>query len=427
MPLEVCICYAHEDELLRKNLEKQLVALKRQNYIDIWYDRNISAGTNWENEIDNHLNAARIILLLVSPNFMASDYCYSKEMKLTLERHEQGEAVVLPIILKPVYWKNTPFGKLQALPKDAKPITSWRNRNDALFNVVEGILKVIHEINSKSIMEEAIAEKEIDSDKDDWAIITGLRELDYLTGGFHPSELVIVGAPPATGKTSFALTIALNASINKATVVGVFSLEMNKEQFIQRLLAIDANINRQRLRTGWLEDEEWERIVDAMEKITKSDIIVFDSPRVTMNELRKQAHRMVDEYKVTFIIIDYVDLLEKEAHKLANREQEAADISRSLKVLARELDIPILAVAHKPRLSRYSFDRRQEEPMDNNADLVLYLHRDDLHNPNAERKNILDIIITKNRNGPLGEVSTYFSPYSGRVRDLEILPPTDQK
>lgn len=142
---EIFFCYAHEDEAFRIKLVKQLDFLQRQGFIDIWHDRNISPGTEWKQEIDTHLNAAHFILLLISPDFMYSDYCYGKEMKRAMERHEANEALVIPIILRPVHWHEAPFGKLQALPKDGKPILSphWHNQDEAFFDVAEGIRQII--------------------------------------------------------------------------------------------------------------------------------------------------------------------------------------------------------------------------------------------------------------------------------------------
>jgi tetratricopeptide (TPR) repeat protein len=149
MPVKIFFCYAHEDELLLNKLKSQLTPLQRQGLIDVWYDRDISAGTNWEQQIKGHLDASQIILLLVSPDFMSSDYCYSIEMKRALERDERGEARVIPIILRYVYWQGV-LGKLQALPTDARPIKSWSDLDEALYNVTEGIRKVIEEITPKS-------------------------------------------------------------------------------------------------------------------------------------------------------------------------------------------------------------------------------------------------------------------------------------
>ena len=149
--IEIFLCYAREDEALRQGLEKHLRVLRRQGIINLWHDRSISAGTEWEREIDNHLNTARIILLLISPDFLDSDYCYSIEMKRAMERHERGEACVIPIILRPVYWHKTPFGKLQALPTDGKPIVSskWFTQDEALFDAAEGIRTAVEDIVAK--------------------------------------------------------------------------------------------------------------------------------------------------------------------------------------------------------------------------------------------------------------------------------------
>ncbi len=149
MPVKIFFCYAHEDEQLLNKLKNHLFPLKRTGLIDIWHDRGISAGSDWEQQIKSHLNQAQIILLLISPDFMASDYCYSIEMQRVLERHDLGEARVIPIILRHVYWQGV-IGKLQALPTDARPIKSWPDQDEALYNVTEGIRKVIQEITPKS-------------------------------------------------------------------------------------------------------------------------------------------------------------------------------------------------------------------------------------------------------------------------------------
>ena len=149
MPVTIFFCYAHEDEAFLDKLKTQLSPLQWQGLIDPWYDRDISAGTEWEEEIKEHLNTAQIIILLVSPDFMASKYCYGVEMKRAVERHEHKEARVIPVILRPIYWQSASFGKLQALPKDAKPVKSWPDPDQAFFNVAEGIRKVVEEITTK--------------------------------------------------------------------------------------------------------------------------------------------------------------------------------------------------------------------------------------------------------------------------------------
>src|SRR5260370_29071225 len=151
MSVSIFFCYAHEDEALLNKLKAHLRSLQRQGLIDVWHDRDISAGTEWEQEIKKHLNEANIILLLVSPDFMDSDYCYSIEMKRALERHQHGEARVIPILLRRVYWQGI-LGTLQALPTDAKPVRSWPDVDEALFDVTEGIRKVVEQLGTKSFL-----------------------------------------------------------------------------------------------------------------------------------------------------------------------------------------------------------------------------------------------------------------------------------
>jgi hypothetical protein len=149
--IEIFLSYAHEDETLRKELEKQLIIFQRQGLIDVWHDRMISAGKEWDCEVDVRLNQSHIILLLVSSDFMASDYCYSVEVKRAMEKHEAGEARVIPIILRPVYWQGALFGRLQALPKDGKSVISWQNSDEAFFEVAEGIRKAVEELITKPL------------------------------------------------------------------------------------------------------------------------------------------------------------------------------------------------------------------------------------------------------------------------------------
>jgi hypothetical protein len=142
--------YAHKDVKLRNSLERHLKPLQREGVISMWHDRDISVGMEWEPEIIKHLNNAQVILLLISPYFMDSDYCYSIEMVQAVDRHERRDAVVIPVILRPVYWQGAPFGKLQALPTEAKAITSWRNQDEAFLNVVLGIRKVVEQLNANN-------------------------------------------------------------------------------------------------------------------------------------------------------------------------------------------------------------------------------------------------------------------------------------
>jgi len=222
MAIEIFFSYAHKDEKLREELEKQLSLLKWQGLITGRHDRRIVAGQDWTGEIDAHLNNAQIILLLISPDFMASNYCYGTDMRRAMERHELRGAHVIPIILRPVDWHNVLFGKLELLPTDGKAVTKWRNRDEAFLNVAKGIRKVVQELLREPLMDNVAAHFDRRNGE---AILTGFEDLDRLTGGLQHSDLIIVAAPPATGKTGFALSIALKVAAKHAQSVGFLALK----------------------------------------------------------------------------------------------------------------------------------------------------------------------------------------------------------
>ncbi len=266
---------------------------------------------------------------------------------------------------------------------------------------------------------------------------TGFTDLDRLTGGLQKSDLIILAARPAVGKTSLCLSLAHNATVKYKQSVAIFSLEMSKEQLVQRLLSMDAGIDQQRLRTGWIEDDEWERIIDGMERLAEANIWIDDTAGISTMEMRSKARRLKAEHGVDLIIVDYLQLMQSTAagsKRNENRVQEISEISRNLKGLARELDVPVMALAQLSRAveSRQSkvpqlSDLRESGSIEQDADIVMFIYRDDVYNPDTERKNIADIIVAKHRNGPVGEVSLYFQANQTRFSDLEVSPPMDEE
>jgi replicative DNA helicase len=266
---------------------------------------------------------------------------------------------------------------------------------------------------------------------------TGFHDLDHLTGGLQKSDLIILAARPAVGKTSLALSLAHNAAITYGQSIALFSLEMSKEQLVQRFLSMDAAIDQQRLRTGWIEDDEWDRITDSIKRLSEAKIWIDDTAGISTVEMRSKARRLQAEHGVDLIIVDYLQLMQGSAGptRNKNREQEISEISRSLKGLARELNVPLLALAQLSRAveSRQSkvpqlSDLRESGSIEQDSDIVMFIYRDDVYNPESERKNIADIIVAKHRNGPVGEVSLYFQASQTRFRDLidqEAAPPAE--
>jgi replicative DNA helicase len=257
---------------------------------------------------------------------------------------------------------------------------------------------------------------------------TGFSDLDRLTGGLQRSDLIILAARPAVGKTSLCLSVAHNSAIRFDQSIAIFSLEMSKEQLIQRLLSMEAGIDQQRLRSGWIEDDEWVRIVDAMGTLSNAKIWIDDTAGISTMEMRSKARRLQAEQGIDMVIVDYLQLMQSSVggKRNDNRVQEVSEISRNLKGLARELNVPVLALAQLSRTveSRQSkvpqlSDLRESGSIEQDADVVMFIYREDVYNPDTERKNIADILVAKHRNGPVGGVSLYFQASQTRFRDLE--------
>ncbi|MDY3298277.1 replicative DNA helicase [Selenomonas sp.] len=258
-------------------------------------------------------------------------------------------------------------------------------------------------------------------------LATGFRDFDKLTSGLQKSDLVLVAARPSMGKTAFTLNIAAYAALHGHTVA-FFSLEMNKEQLVQRMLCSEGQIDSQRLRTGQIDAEDWGRLIDTSDRISRAKLFIDSTPGIGVMELRSKARRLkAKEGSLDLIVIDYLQLMQGRASKSndASRQQEISEISRSLKALARELDVPVVALSQlsrevekrpgkKPMLS----DLRESGSLEQDADIVMFLFREDYYNKETENKNITELIIAKHRNGPIGTVELFFQKEYTKFQDL---------
>ncbi len=256
-------------------------------------------------------------------------------------------------------------------------------------------------------------------------IPTGFLDLDYKTAGMQPSDLILIAARPSMGKTALALNIAQYIAFKENEAVAVFSLEMSKEQLVNRLFSLESNINSQHIRTGSLSDLEWEKLIESAGVIGKSKLIIDDTPAISVSDLRAKCRKYKLEYGLKMIIIDYLQLMTG-GGRADSRQQEISDISRSLKSLARELDIPIIALSqlsraveqrpdHRPMLS----DLRESGAIEQDADVVMFIYRDDYYNKDTEKKGIAEIIIAKQRNGPIGTVELVWLPDYTKFANLQ--------
>lgn len=308
------------------------------------------------------------------------------------------------------------------------------NVDDVLNEAEKNILTVSSRQNAgafKSIKDVLIEvyddiEQRHQNDDEVTGIPTGYRDLDRITSGFQPNDLIIVAARPSVGKTAFALNIAQNIATRTDENVAIFSLEMGAEQLVSRMLCAEGNIDSQRLRTGNLEADDWGKLTMAMGSLSNAGIYIDDSPGIRVSDIRSKCRRLKQEHGLGMIIIDYLQLIQGSEQSKENRQQEVSEISRSLKGLARELEVPLIALS---QLSRGVEQRQDKRPMmsdlresgsiEQDADIVSFLYRDDYYDEESEQQNIIEIIISKQRNGPTGTVELAFVKEYNKFVDLD--------
>lgn len=257
-------------------------------------------------------------------------------------------------------------------------------------------------------------------------VATGFLDLDYRTAGMQPSDLILVAARPSMGKTAFVLNVAQYVAFKQDKTVAIFSLEMSKEQLVNRLFSMESKVDSQHLRTGNLSDAEWEKLIESAGVIGKSHLIIDDTPGISISELRSKCRKYKLEHNLEMVIIDYLQLMSGSGKSTDSRQQEISDISRSLKALARELHVPVIALSqlsraveqrpdHRPMLS----DLRESGAIEQDADVVMFIYRDDYYNKDTEKKGIAEIIIAKQRNGPIGTVELVWLPDFTKFANLQ--------
>ena len=242
-------------------------------------------------------------------------------------------------------------------------------------------------------------------------IPTGFADIDYKTAGLHNSDLILVAARPAMGKSAFALNIATHAAINAKVPVAIFNLEMSKSQLVNRMLCSEAMVDSSKIRTGKIDEEDWMKLATALGPLSEAPIYIDDTPGISVPEIRAKCRKLKLEKNIGLVVIDYLQLIQGSGKRNASREQEISEISRSLKILAKELDVPVIALSqlsraaearqdHRPMLS----DLRESGAIEQDADIVMFLYRDDYYNPDSEKKNIAEIILAKHRAGSTGTI-----------------------
>lgn len=246
-------------------------------------------------------------------------------------------------------------------------------------------------------------------------ITSGYEDLDRLTAGFQNSDFIIVAARPSVGKTAFALNVARNAAAKTKKTIAIFSLEMSEKQLVERMISAESNLDASRLKSGHLLSTDWDKLTLAIGQLNEYPILIDDTPGITIQEIRIKCRQLKKEYDLGMILIDYIQLIEAIYRSGGNRQQEVSEISRTLKAIAKELDVPVIGLS---QLSRGVEQRQDKRPMmsdlresgslEQDADIVAFLYRDDYYNKESERAGIIEIIIAKHRNGPTGTVELGF-------------------
>ena len=264
------------------------------------------------------------------------------------------------------------------------------------------------------------------SDSNITGIATGFLDLDYRLSGLQPSDLVLVAARPSMGKTAFVLNMAQHIVFNDNQCAAIFSLEMSKEQLVNRLFALESRVDAQSIRNGSMNEADWERLSEGAQRIAGSKLIIDDTPGISVSQLRSKCRKFKLEHDLKVVIIDYLQLMSGSGRGSDSRQQEISDISRALKGLARELEVPVIALSqlsrnvesrpdHRPMLS----DLRESGAIEQDADVVMFIYRDDYYNKDTEEKNIAEIIVAKQRNGPIGTVKLAWLPQYTKFANLE--------
>ncbi|MBE5826338.1 MAG: replicative DNA helicase [Butyrivibrio sp.] len=301
---------------------------------------------------------------------------------------------------------NDVSGVIEQVEKGVYQINRRKNLND-FVPIDQVVMNALDRIEQASRMKGNVT-----------GLSSGFTDLDYKTAGFHNSDLVLIAARPAMGKTAFVLNIAEYMAFRSNKCVAIFSLEMSKEQLVNRLLSMESHVDSQHIRTGNMTEMDWENLIESAGVVGRSRLIIDDTPGITIQELRSKCRKYKMEHGLDIIMIDYLQLMSGSGGKSSeSRQQEISEISRSLKALARELDVPVIALSqlsravearpdHRPMLS----DLRESGAIEQDADMVMFIYRDDYYNKDTEKKGISEIIIAKQRSGPIGTVELVWLP-----------------
>lgn len=419
-PLRVFVSYSHQDESYLVELEKHLSTLKRENLISTWHDRKIVPGQEWEKAIDDALQDSDVYVFLISPDFVASEYCIEKEVSVALEKHNSGQAIAIPIVVRSVDWLSTPLGRIQALPKDASPISVWDDKDQAWFEVVRGIRLAISDLGrhreevpkvllthiSQALTSE-IERLEIryQLNKHVGGIPTGLHDLDYLIDGIHPGDLVCVAAAPVMDRMALLISIMNNVFVESSLSGLVVTLRLSRDQIIRRMCAALGRISVHTLQRGELEDDDWSSLTHALGRLNDTKIGFIEQSSIDINTLISQ----IDKFRDLNGSCDLVVVDQFEHVTGGNKSYLLATLGR----YARANKISIIVAAglesdpsSRPNKRPVFRDVGEWAVLSEDLDILVFVYQDEQYNPDSPDREIAELIVAKNSRGSLGTITT---------------------
>jgi len=436
--VKIFYSYSHRDEELRNELEAHLSILKRQGLIEEWHDRKILPGKTWDKEIDNNIDDSEIILLLVSTDFIASDYCYGIELKRALDRHEANQAIVIPIIIRPTDWTEESFAKIQALPEDAVPVTTWSNRDEAWLDVAKGIRKAVENIKHlrarngqefglmsvNELLKDNIRrlEKAYEKNSACSGTSTGFLEFDRYIDGLHNADFIVFAARPEMGKTDILVNLALNLGAVGNSPVAFFSMKLPADNITKKLVCAKGRVNYMNYSRGWLKEDDWPKLMMSAGCIHDSKIYIDDSPNLSISDIRSKLIKFLVKNKNGFVFIDSIQHL-LETGK--STDDDISELSRSIKSLAKELNITIIATASVSRKLESRIDKRPNlndlekwNCLNDDADVIAFMYFDQYYHCYTDNPGVVEIILGKNRKGPINTIKLKYRPECSNFEDI---------
>lgn len=416
-PLQLFVSYSHADKPFLTELEKHLSTLKRENLLATWHDRKITPGQDWESEIDGALQRSEIIVFLISPDFIASEYCVEKEVATALDRHGKGDAIVIPIVVRPVDWLSTPIGKIQGLPTDAKPISTWNNQDEAWLEIAKGIRLAISDLNKREatvpkpnvfMISQALTaeilrlEKRYEHEGAFGGMPTGLYDLDNAIDGLHPGDLIFIGAAPVMDRMALLAPIVSHVLVERSHAGLIFTLRQSKEQFARRLCAAIGRLSVQALLKGELEDDDWANLTHALGRLNDAHIFIVEESHIDIDTLISQVDLFKQKQGGELVIIDsFEHITGGSKPELLAKLGRYARSNKVAFIVAGGLDQdPSLRINKRPLLK----DVGDWIVLNEDLDCVALVYQDEQYNPDSQDKGTAEIIIAKNSRGQVGAI-----------------------